>query len=49
MCTHLGVMHVGKLVAQGSSAELRSGGDTEATVETDAAPRRRPGDGASSA
>jgi lantibiotic transport system ATP-binding protein len=36
MCTHLGVMHVGKLVAQGSSAELRSGGATEATVETDA-------------
>jgi ABC-2 type transport system ATP-binding protein len=35
MCTHLGVMHVGRLVAQGSSAELRSGGDTEATVETD--------------
>ena len=35
MCTHLGVMHVGKLVAQGSSADLRSGGDTEATVETD--------------
>ena len=41
MCTHLGVMHVGRLVAQGSSAELRSDGDTEATVETDA-----PGDAA---
>jgi lantibiotic transport system ATP-binding protein len=36
MCTHLGVMHVGRLVAQGSSAELRSVADTEATVETDA-------------
>ncbi len=36
MCTHLGVMHVGRLVAQGSSAELRSEGNTEATVETDA-------------
>jgi ABC-2 type transport system ATP-binding protein len=35
MCTHLGVMHVGKLVAQGSNAELRSEGNTEATVETD--------------
>jgi lantibiotic transport system ATP-binding protein len=35
MCTHLGVMHVGKLVAQGTSAELRSEGNTEATVETD--------------
>ncbi|HEY2878316.1 ABC transporter ATP-binding protein [Nocardioides sp.] len=41
MCTHLGVMHVGRLVAQGSSAQLRSDGDTEATVETDA-----PGDAA---
>jgi ABC-2 type transport system ATP-binding protein len=36
MCTHLGVMHVGRLVAQGSSTELRSGGDTEATIETEA-------------
>jgi ABC-2 type transport system ATP-binding protein len=36
MCTHLGVMHVGRLVAQGSSAELRSGGVIEAIVETDA-------------
>ena len=35
MCTHLGVMHVGRLVAQGSSAELRDRGSTEATVETD--------------
>ena len=35
MCTHLGVMHVGRLVAQGSSAELRDRGATEATVETD--------------
>jgi len=35
MCTHLGVMHVGRLVAQGSSAELRDSGATEATVETD--------------
>jgi lantibiotic transport system ATP-binding protein len=35
MCTHLGVMHVGRLVAQGSSAELRDRGATEATVDTD--------------
>jgi lantibiotic transport system ATP-binding protein len=35
MCTHLGVMHVGRLVAQGSSAELRDQGATEATVDTD--------------
>jgi lantibiotic transport system ATP-binding protein len=35
MCTHLGVMHVGRLVAQGSSAELRDRGATEAVVETD--------------
>ena len=35
MCTHIGVMHVGKLVAQGTSAELRSGTEAEAVVETD--------------
>jgi ABC-type multidrug transport system ATPase subunit len=35
MCTHLGVMHVGRLVAQGTSAELRGHGSVEATVETD--------------
>jgi ABC-2 type transport system ATP-binding protein len=35
MCTHIGVMHVGKLVAQGTSAELRSGAEAEAVVETD--------------
>ena len=35
MCTHLGVMHVGKLVAQGTSAEVRAGTSPEATVETD--------------
>jgi ABC-type multidrug transport system ATPase subunit len=35
MCTHLGVMHVGRLVAQGSSSELRDHGAAEATVETD--------------
>jgi lantibiotic transport system ATP-binding protein len=35
MCSHLGVMHVGRLVAQGSSSELRDQGAAEATVETD--------------
>jgi ABC-2 type transport system ATP-binding protein len=35
MCSHVGVMHVGRLVAQGSSAELRDRGAAEATVETD--------------
>ncbi|HET9841997.1 MAG TPA: ATP-binding cassette domain-containing protein [Nocardioides sp.] len=41
MCSHLGVMHVGRLVAQGSSAELRGHGVSEATVETE-----QPGDAA---
>jgi ABC-type multidrug transport system ATPase subunit len=35
MCTHLGVMHVGRLVAQGTSGELRRSGAVEANVETD--------------
>jgi ABC-type multidrug transport system ATPase subunit len=35
MCSHLGVMHVGRLVAQGPSAELRGRGAAEATVETE--------------
>ena len=35
MCTHIGVMHVGKLVAQGTSAELRTGTEPEAVVDTD--------------
>lgn len=35
MCTHIGVMHVGRLVAQGTSAELRAGTEAEAIVETD--------------
>ncbi|QNN52680.1 ABC transporter ATP-binding protein [Nocardioides mesophilus] len=37
MCTHLGVMHVGRLVAQGTSAELRAGTEAEVVVETDQA------------
>jgi lantibiotic transport system ATP-binding protein len=35
MCSHLGVMHVGRLVAQGTSAEVRAGTEPLATVETD--------------
>jgi len=35
MCTHVGVMHLGHLVAQGTSAEVRAGTAPEATVETD--------------
>jgi ABC-type multidrug transport system ATPase subunit len=35
MCTHVGVMHVGRLVAQGPSDELRDRGAVEATVETE--------------
>ncbi|QWZ09878.1 ATP-binding cassette domain-containing protein [Nocardioides panacis] len=35
MCTHIGVMHVGKLVAQGTAAELRTGAEPEAVVDTD--------------
>jgi len=35
MCSHLGVMHVGRLVAQGTIAEIRSDSEPEATVETD--------------
>ncbi len=35
MCSHIGVMHVGKLVAQGTAEELRAGNEPEAVVETD--------------
>ena len=35
MCTHLGVMHAGRLVAQGTVAEVRAGRDAVATVETE--------------
>ena len=35
MCSHIGIMHVGSLVAQGTSAEVRSGTEPEATVDTD--------------
>jgi ABC-2 type transport system ATP-binding protein len=35
MCSHIGVMHVGRLVAQGTREELLAGTEAEATVETD--------------
>ena len=35
MCSHVGVMHVGRLVAQGTVAELRAGTEPEARIETD--------------
>ena len=34
MCTHVGVMHVGRLVAQGSVEQLRSGGAAQVRVRT---------------
>jgi ABC-2 type transport system ATP-binding protein len=35
MCTHIGVMHAGRLVAQGTRAELLAETEAEAVVETD--------------
>ncbi|SDO56556.1 ABC-2 type transport system ATP-binding protein [Nakamurella panacisegetis] len=35
MCTHLGVMHVGRMVAQGTVEEVRSGNARVARVDTD--------------
>ena len=35
MCSHIGVMHVGRLVAQGTSEQVREGRPTEAVVDTD--------------
>ena len=35
MCSHIGVMHVGALVAQGTSAQIRSGTESQATVDTE--------------
>ncbi|MCY7396556.1 MAG: ATP-binding cassette domain-containing protein [Nocardioides sp.] len=35
VCSHVGVMHAGHLVAQGTSAEVRNVAATEARVETD--------------
>jgi ABC-2 type transport system ATP-binding protein len=35
VCSHIGVMHVGTLVAQGRAAELRAGGQALARVDTE--------------
>ncbi len=35
MCSHVGVMHVGRLVAQGTRDQLLAGTEAEATLETD--------------
>ncbi len=35
MCSHLGVMHVGRLLTQGTAAEVRSGAEPRVTVTTD--------------
>jgi lantibiotic transport system ATP-binding protein len=35
VCTHIGVMHVGRLVAQGAIAEVRTGPPPQARVDTD--------------
>jgi ABC-type multidrug transport system ATPase subunit len=35
MCSHIGVMHLGRLVVQGTAAEVRAGTEATATVETD--------------
>ena len=43
ICTHVGVMHLGKLVAQAPLAELRAQAAPRVRVETDRPGRRRPG------
>jgi ABC-2 type transport system ATP-binding protein len=35
VCTHIGVMHVGRLVAQGTAAQLRGQQEAEAWIDTD--------------
>ena len=35
VCSHVGVMHVGRLVAQGTVAELRAGRETRVLVDTE--------------
>ena len=43
ICTHVGVMHVGKLVAQGTLDDLRRSQQPRVAVETDRPGRGRPG------
>ncbi len=35
VCTHIGVMHAGKLITQGSAADIRRQQETEAFIDTD--------------
>jgi ABC-type multidrug transport system ATPase subunit len=35
VCTHIGVMHAGRLITQGTAAEIRRHQETEARIETD--------------
>jgi ABC-2 type transport system ATP-binding protein len=35
MCSHIGIMHLGRLLVQGPSAQVRAGAETVATVDTD--------------
>jgi ABC-2 type transport system ATP-binding protein len=35
MCSHVAIMHIGRLLVQGTSADVRAGNEAEATVETD--------------
>jgi lantibiotic transport system ATP-binding protein len=35
VCTHIGIMHAGRLLAQGTAAEVRGAHETEARIETD--------------
>ncbi len=35
VCTHVGIMHAGRLLAQGTAADVRGANETEARIETD--------------
>jgi ABC-2 type transport system ATP-binding protein len=35
MCSHIGIMHLGRLLLQGTAREVRAGTEVRATVETD--------------
>jgi ABC-2 type transport system ATP-binding protein len=41
LCTHVGIIHHGRLVAQGAIEELRAGVEARVTPAADAAPRER--------
>jgi ABC-2 type transport system ATP-binding protein len=35
VCSHIGIMHAGRLLAQGTSSEVRGAHETEARIQTD--------------